>query len=271
MKKFVLFAGAGLFVLVLASCNKSCGSAPSNSKTSSSKTASLRIGTNANLPPFETIDSKGELVGFDIDLGRALAKKLGLSAEFKEFDFDALILALKQGQIDIILSALSITPARQKEITMVPYQGQPLTEMALLFWEEAPTDVKNAADIKRLSDQAGLKVSVQSGHYLEGFLRDEQVSLKPLAGPPEQILDIKYKKSWAAVLDIINAKKFASQHPQLKLVIISLPEEKWDLGYGIGIAKNNIDLTQKIIKAIDELKADGSISAMEKIWVEGGH
>ena len=265
MKKFVLFALAALLMFVLASCNKSCG------RSNNSKNSVLRIGTNANFPPFETIDGKGKLVGFDIDLGRALAKKMGLSAEFKEFDFDALILALKQGKIDIILSALSITHSRQKEINMVPYQGQPLTEMALLFWEQAPPGVNNAGDLKRMSDQAGLKVSVQAGHYLEGFLKDEGVNLKPLAGPPEQILDIKYKKSWSAVLDIINAKKFVAEHPQLKLVIIPLPEEKWDLGYGIGIAKNNTELAQKIIKAIEELKADGSIAAMEKIWVEGEH
>ena len=257
---------AGLLLFVFAgSCAKSCG------RSQDSKDNVLRIGTNANFPPFETIDSKGTLVGFDIDLGRALAKKMGLSPEYKEFDFDALILALKQGQIDILLSAMSITHARQKEITMIPYQGKPLTEMALLFWEEVPAGVNNAADIKRLSDESGLKVSVQSGHYLEGFLKDEAISLKPLAGPPEQILDIKYKKSWAAVLDVINAKKFAAEHPQLKLIIISLPEEKWDLGYGIGIANNNIELIQKVTKAIAELKADGSIAALEKIWVEGEH
>jgi ABC-type amino acid transport substrate-binding protein len=264
MKKFISFTFVAL-VLVLASCSKSCG------RAQNSKNTVLRIGTNANFPPFESIDSTGKLVGLDMDVGRALAKKMGLEAEFKEFDFDALILALKQGQIDIAMSALSITRSRQKEINMVPYQGQPLTEMALLFWESAPLEIKNIADIKRLSDESGLKVSVQAGHYLEGFLKDEAVNLKPLAGPPEQILDIKYKKSWAAVLDIINAKKFAAEHPQLKLVIVSLPEEKWDLGYGIGIAKNNSELTQKIIKAVEELRSDGIITAIEKIWIEGEH
>src|SRR5437868_2689463 len=101
--KNLTFAILSLFVLAFASCNKSCG------KNNNIKSSVLRIGTNANFPPFEMVDSKGNLVGFDIDLGRALAKKLNLKAEFKEFDFDALILALKQGQIDIILSAMSIT------------------------------------------------------------------------------------------------------------------------------------------------------------------
>jgi len=267
MKKFAFCALAGLFIFVLASCTKSC----SKTDRTAGKSKLLRVGTNPNFPPFESLDSSGNLVGFDIDFARALAQKLDLKAEFKEFDFDALILALKQGQIDIILAGMSITQSRLKEINMIPYQGKPLTEMALLFWENIPADISNAGDIRSLSDQAGLKVSVQAGHYLENYLRDENISVKPLAGPPEQILDIKYRKSWAAVLDVINAKKLASEHPQLKIKIVALPKDKWDLGIGIGMAKNNIELTEKISQAVQELIADGTIAKIEKSWIEGEH
>lgn len=262
--KLWVFCTLAAFLFILAGCPNSCRNT-ANTKNNSI----LRVGTNANFPPFESIDNTGNLVGFDIDFARALAKKLNLeNAEFKEFDFDALILALKQNQIDIILAGLSITKSRQQEIMMIPYQGQSLTQMALLFWGEAPSEITNTAAIKNATDQAGLQVSVQGGHYLENYLRDENISIKPLAGPPEQILDIKYKKSWAAVLDVINAKKFAAQHPQLKLLIIDLPKDKWDLGNGIGIAKTNTELAERIKKAIQELKADGTIEELEKIWLE---
>lgn len=262
MKNFVFLASLALLVIALGSCSKGCG------KDEVPKSALLRIGTNANFPPFETIDKNGHLVGFDIDMGNALANKLDLKAEFKEFDFDALILALKQGQIDIILSALSITPSRQKEIAMVPYQGQPLTEVALLFWGALPENLQNFADLKALAEKTALSISVQSGHYLEDFLKDEHIKVKPLAGPPEQILDIKYKKSLAAALDVINARNFSSEHPELKLLVLSLPPEKWDLGYGVGIRKENVELTNKIAAAVEQLKSDGSIAAMEKKWVK---
>jgi len=259
MKKLIALVVATL--VVFSSCTKSC--------KDTNKQSVLRIGTNANLPPFETIDKNGGLVGFDIDMGRAIAEELGLKPEFKEFDFDALILALKKGQIDVSMSAMSITKSRQKEILMVPYQGSPMTDFALVFWQEVPSDISSLEDVKRLSAEKKLPVSVQAGHFLEGYLRELHINLKPLIGPPEQILDIKYKKSLAAVLDGTNARSLVSRHPELKLKLLPLPEDKWDLGMGIGIKKENVELYEKVRDAVSKLKERGVITALEKKWFEG--
>lgn len=261
MKNFVALVLSLIVLIALGSCSKSCG------KDEISSSSLLRIGTNATFPPFET-NKDGKLIGLDIDIGRALADKLGLKAEFKEFDFDALILALKQGKIDIILSALSITPSRLEEIDMVPYQGKPITEIAFLFWDAIPSGIEDLSQLKTFVNNSPMSISVQAGHYLEDFLRDENIKVKPLAGPPEQIVDIKYKKSLAAALDIVNAKTLSIQHPQLKLLLLPLPPEKWDLGYGVGIRKNNVEMVKKISAAIEELKSDGSIAAIENIWIK---
>lgn len=259
MKKILL----AIMLLTLAGCNKSCQKEPAlNSKI-------LRIGTNPNFPPFESVDEKGERVGFDIDVGRALAQKLGLEVDLKEFDFDGLILALKKDQIDIILSGMSITESRKKEIAMVPYQGEPLTEIAFMFWQQAP-QIKSYADIKKLAEEKKLTLTVQSGHYLEGFLREEQIPLKLLAGPPEQVLDIKYGKSLAAAVDSTVGRKLSSEHPDLKSVILPLPKEKWDLGYGIGIRKDRIDLIDKVKQTITTMEQDGSLKALKEKWFKGG-
>lgn len=265
MKKLIVLVLL-LAVFVCArylACTKSC-------KGREAEPSVLRIGTNANFPPFETIDKNGGLVGFDIDMGRAIAEVLGLKPEFKEFDFDALILALKKNQIDVIMSGLSITSSRKEEIAMEPYQGKPMTEIALLFWNEMPNDLHSLEDVKRLSSEKKMAVSVQAGHFLEGFLREQGIDVKPLVGPPEQILDIKYKKSLAAALDDSNARVLASKHPDLKLLTFTLPEEKWDLGMGIGIKKENIDLQEKIRDAVKKLEERGVIKALSKKWLEGG-
>lgn len=259
-----IFVFIFLFALtLLPGCTKSCAGEKNAAKSV------LKIGTNAGYPPFESIDEKGNLVGFDIDMGRALAKELGKDVEFKEFDFDALILALKKGQIDIILAGLSITESRQKEIAMVPYQGKPLTEISLLFWEKLPS-IKNFDDLKTVAEASKMSISVQTGHFLEDFLKSLGLSVKALAGPPEQILDIKYGKSLAAALDSTNARSLADKHENLKIVTLELPKDRWDLGNGIGINKDRVDLIEAIQGAVLKLKENGTVNMLEKKWINKG-
>lgn len=250
-------------LLLLVGCNKSC------QKDVAVKKEILRVGTNPNFPPFETIDEKGERVGFDIDIAKALGEKLGAEILFKEYDFDGLILALQKDQIDLIISGMSITESRQQEIAMVPYQGEPLTDIAFMFWKDAP-EIKSFSDIKKLAEDKKLTLTVQSGHFLEVFLKEIDMPLKLLAGPPEQILDIKYGKSLAAAVDSAVGKKLAFEHAELKSVILPLPRDKWDLGYGIGIKKTREDLIVKIKNAVAKMEQDGTLKALKEKWFKGG-
>ncbi len=263
MKNYFFFA---LFVVLalIPGCTKSCSSNKEAAKNI------LKIGTNAGYPPFESIDEKGNLIGFDIDMGRALAKELGKEAAFKEFDFDALVLALKKGQIDIIMAGLSITESRQQEIAMVPYQGKPLTEISFLFWDKIPREIHNFEDLKALAQESKLSISVQAGHFLEDFLKSLGLSVKALAGPPEQILDIKYNKSLAAALDSTNGKSLADKHENLKIVTLELPKDRWDLGNGIGINKSRTDLIEQIKEAVLRLKENGTVNQLEQKWIVKG-
>lgn len=262
MKRIISFTLLCTFLLVVSACTKSC--------KPSTEDNTLRIGTNANFPPFESVDKEGKLIGFDIDVGRALGKVLNKEVVFKEFEFDALILALDKGQIDLIMSGLSITASRQKEIAMVPYQGEALTDLSLLFWENVPEGVSSFSALKDYALNAKLAVSVQSGHFLEEFLKNEGIPLKPLAGPPEQILDIKYRKSLAAAVDSKVGMKLASEHSGIKNLTLPLPEDKWDLGMGIGIKKTRTQLIADVERAVEQIKTDGTLQNIKAQWFKDG-
>ena len=77
----------------------------------------LVVGTEPEFPPFESLDENGELVGFDIDLARAIAKDLGVDVRFETMAFDSLPSALGVGKIDVILSGMTATPERAKSRT----------------------------------------------------------------------------------------------------------------------------------------------------------
>jgi len=73
----------------------------------------LRVGTSPDFPPFEYVDEQGNIVGFDIDMMRELAKMMGYDdIEIVSIDFEGLIPALQQGQIDVIAAGMTITEER---------------------------------------------------------------------------------------------------------------------------------------------------------------
>ena len=75
----------------------------------------LRIGIEGTYPPFNYQDEKGQFVGFEIDLGNALAETLGVKAQFQPTKWDGLLAALDSGRIDVIINQVTITDARQKK------------------------------------------------------------------------------------------------------------------------------------------------------------
>ncbi len=73
------------------------------------------MGTSADYPPFESKDGD-KIVGFDVDLANALAKKTGHEIEVKDMDFNGLVTALKTNKVDIVLSGMTPTPKRKKQV-----------------------------------------------------------------------------------------------------------------------------------------------------------
>jgi ABC-type amino acid transport substrate-binding protein len=77
----------------------------------------LVVGLDDSFPPMGFRDEKGEIVGFDIDLAKEAAKRLGVQVEFKPVDWDGVLLSLKNKDIDVIWNGLTITEERKKQIT----------------------------------------------------------------------------------------------------------------------------------------------------------
>lgn len=225
----------------------------------------LVMATHAAYPPYESVDAHGEIVGFDIDVARAVAAKLGKKLVIQNMSFDGLILGLKQHKFDIIMAGISITQAREREIALVPYQGDAVTSFTLLFWHNVPTDVKSPVDLKNVGNKT---IAVQTGTTMENHLSSVSgITPKALDGTVELIMDIKHGKSIAALVEPHIATSLVAQHAELRRVDFSLPREEWVLGNGVGVAKDNVKLLTNVQHAIQTLKKDGVISALEEKWL----
>ena len=177
----------------------------------------------------------------------------------KDMGFDALLMALKQGKIDLILAGMSITPSRLKQIEMVHYHGDNLKILPFVFWNKVPEFVKSVFDLK------GETVCAQAGTIHEDcLLKFDFIKAKTLDTVVGLIMDIKYGKSIAAVLEPAVACVLQKKHPELKVFNVELSES--NKGHGVGICKENKTLTASIEEAVKELKADGKIKELEKKW-----
>ncbi len=126
MKKVLL-----VFVLILSVILTACGGNDSGNGNSDGGTSTIDkikknkkivIGTAPGYAPFEMMDLKGKYVGYDIDTAKAIGKALDVKVEFKEYSFDGLIAALQVGEIDMIISGMTITGPRALSVSFAnPY------------------------------------------------------------------------------------------------------------------------------------------------------
>jgi arginine transport system substrate-binding protein len=227
----------------------------------------LVIGLQSGYPPFEFMNTKGNIVGFDIDVATHIAERLGKSLVISDMEFEGVILSLKQGKIDLIMSGMNITPSRLKEILMVPYHGDAATALSLIFWNEIPNNVHSIEDIANLSNST---ISVESGAIPEIYMsRYQRIKTKSFQGALAPLIDVKYGRSVANLVEQDVAEYLKKQHSEIKILNVPLSKEETILGFGIGIKKENQELYQQIQQIIHELKASGKLKHLEDKWFKG--
>ena len=151
MKKYLVFLMAALMLVALAVAG--CGGSKDEAKAQPEKV--LRVATEPTFAPFEfQKEGSDELAGFDMDLIRAIGKKLGYKVEIANMGFDALIPALNTGNIDVAIAGMSITDERKEAVGMSdPYYTSGLIVMVK----------KDNNDIKSIDDLAGKRIAAQIG------------------------------------------------------------------------------------------------------------
>ena len=233
--------------------------------TPASNLKELVVGLESGYPPFEFRNDSGEIIGFDVDLAHAIGEKLQRKVTIKDMEFEGEILALKQGKIDLIISGMNITPSRQKEVLMIPYHGSNATALTLLFWKQIPRQVQTLDDLTLLPKAI---VSVEVGSIPERYLQMHypQLSVRSLQGSLSPLMDVKFGKSLANLVQEEVARYLVGQHPEIQLLSVPLrPEEAID-GFGIALKKENHELFDQVNAAVRELRTSGTLAALEQKW-----
>ena len=263
-RSFMAAAAVSVAALAMTACGGSASSASSvASSAASSEAASssvsaelttveagkLTMATNAAFPPYEMTTDAGEFEGIDVDTAKAIAEKLGLELQIDDMDFDAALLSVQQGKADIVMAGVTVTDERK---AVMDFSDSYATGIQSII-------VPNDSDIASPDDLAGKKIGTQRGTtgyiYCSDDFGDENVVAYDNGLTAVQALNNGQVD--AVVIDNAPAQEFVAANPGLKVLDTSYAEED----YAIGMAKGSA-LEDAINKALEELKADGTLQAI---------
>jgi len=279
MKKFskiiVLCLCLFLVLGLLAGCGQQQSQAPSENTNQSEQADQgsgqqaaeekkvLVVGTSPDYPPFEFVDENNEYVGFDIAYIEEVGKRLGVDIKIEALQFESLIAALKQGKIDLIISCMSPTPDRLKEVDFTdPYYE---TMQAVI------ANPNSGVEIKSLDDLKNYDIAVQTGTTMdewatkqvqEGKLKDSQVH--------------RYSDVNAGVLDLKNGRVDAflldgpvgyEKAKELGLKVVLDVDLETSVDPAIAVPKGS-ELKDKLNQIIKEIKEDGTLEKLENEWIK---
>jgi polar amino acid transport system substrate-binding protein len=222
--------------------------------------ATIVIGLDDAFPPMGFREKgSNEIIGFDIDLARKAAERLGLTIVPKTVRWSRIIPALNSGDVDVIWNGLSIAPERQQQmIFSKPYLENRQTIV-----------VKSGSKIRRKIDLAGKKVGHQFGSSSERALRADPKTVNTLteisAYPDNQraLDDLAAGRIDAVVMDEVAARYVISRKEG---VFVMLADNFGREYYGVGFRKGDAAFRDAIDRVLEEMKKDGTADAIAKKW-----
>ena len=220
----------------------------------------LTIGVDSTYPPMESVNSKGQYVGFDIDMGNMIAKDLGKKAVWKTVVFSNIFNALNQGKYDIIISAITITPQRaQLDDFSTPY----LNAGEVLIVKKTNTSADNV--IETPANFVGKKIGVQSGttDLTEALKLFPPSSIIQYPSNIPAVADLQSGKIDAIITDLPDAIGVISQNADFRVATNPLDKEY----YGIVFRKNETQLRTQVDSVLANLQDEGILQQLSKKWL----
>ncbi len=284
MKKTIKVLAASLAMVFAAASMAACGGSNNSSSSASSSAASsasssassaseasseaaaetkdngtIKFGTNAEFPPFESVVAEGvigEFDGIDMAVAKEIGERLGMEVSMENMEFDSLLVSLQNKQVDAVIAAMTVTDERKEAVDFsTPYYTA--TQVMI---------VKEDSDIAKASDMEGKKIAVVQGYTGETCVKDLGYDYEAFKKGTECIMELLNGKCDVVVIDSATAQKYIEDNEGLKIVEDNDAFSSEE--YAIAVNKDNKELLEKINSVIGEMLEDGTIAEYSAKYID---
>ena len=255
MKKTSLFIIIGLIAVISAAIWYRA----EKTITTSPTLDTIIVGTNAEFQPFSFKD-QDEIVGFDIDVIKEVARRLGKKITLKDMPFDALIPEIQIGNIHMIAAGITPTEERaQRALFTKPHLlGNPLVVIISL---------KNNPTFTSLDDLKGKTVAVNEGYFADSFMSEQpDVELLRLSSAlvSDGMLALQSSRADAFVAALYSIRPYFEKYDINNFNVTPIPATEETSAFAI--SKHYPDLRYSIQNALDDMQTDGTLDAIKTKW-----
>ena len=214
----------------------------------------ITVGTEGTYAPFSYHDKDGKLTGYDVEVTRAVADKLGIKVEFKETQWDSMMAGLKAGRFDVVANQVGLTsPERQAmfdKATPYSWSGKMLVARA------------DHADVAKLEDIKGKKTAVMLASNYDEVAKKMGADLVHTDTMAQGLLIVQQKRAEFTLNDELSLLDYLKKDPNSGLKSVWRTPATEKLGAGLVINKGNEAALAKINGAMEELKQDGTLKKL---------
>lgn len=258
MKKMTSVLAVLAAATLLVACNKT--EAPkTDSAAAPAASAKIIIGLDDNFPPMGFRNEQNEIVGFDIDMAKEAAKRMGDEVEFKPIDWSAKEAELTGKRVDALWNGLTITEERKQNMAFTA----PYMENHQIIVVSTKSPIQSKAEL------AGLVVGAQDGSSAVDAIKAEPdlaknfKELKQFGDNITALMDLSAGRLDAVVVDEVVGRYYIAKHPDDYRV---LKDNFGTEEYGVGVRKDDTDLLGKLNTALDSMKKDGTAAKISQQW-----
>lgn len=272
MKKIYLLGILATIMLAGCSSAKTAGSTSASADTSaveskadetntsaSENKTTFTVGFDQDFPPMGFVGDDGEFTGFDLELAAEVAKRMGKEIKYQPISWDAKDMELTSGNIDCIWNGFSIQGREDKYTWSKPYMKNDQVFV-----------VKSDSSIDSIEDLAGKTVEVQTDSSAEAALKENTElantfgKLQTVADYNTGFMDLEMGGVDAIAMDSVVANYQITKRGGNGFTVLDTPLSSEE--YGIGFKLGNETLRNEVQKALEDMKADGTMKTISEKW-----
>ena len=266
MKKFLSVLMILAMVLALAACSgdnsTSGGSADSSADSGSAEV--LVVGTEPTFPPFDTTDDQGNIVGFEMDLIKAIGEDQGFDVEFRSLEFDGLISALQAGTIDIAIAGMDASPERQEQVDF----SDPYYTASLIVAVAADNDTIKSVDDLTPDMKVAAQIGTTGADMVETLKSEGKIAEAViLNGLDTAMMQLINGDVQAVINDTPVTENYISKQPDKIKTVGDTMEAS--APYAIAVQKGNTALLERINAGLATVQNDGTYDELIEKWLTG--